>query len=314
MKKMLAVVGPTASGKSGLAVELCKKFDGEVISCDSMQLYKKLNIGTAKPSEEEMQGIPHHLIDFLDVGAEYSVSDYVSDAEKCVNELYGRGVLPVFCGGTGLYIQSFVSGIQFSEFQNDPEVRARLETEYRNNGIESIYSRLLSVDPDIAETIDIHNVKRVIRALEVYETSGVTMTEWNRRSLANAKRRDCLIIGLDFESREALYDRINKRVDLMMEYGLLAEARTLLDEGLMHTKTASQAIAYKEFLPYFNGEDCLENCIETLKRNSRRYAKRQLTWFKRNNDIKWIYRDGMSNEDVFAFAVELSEKYLSEDV
>lgn len=310
---MLAVVGPTASGKSDLAVYLCKRYGGEVVSCDSMQIYKKMNIGTAKPTESEMQGVSHHLIDFVEPGTEYSVSDYAHDAEKCVNELCSRGVIPVFCGGTGLYIDTFLSGISLSDFENDPDVRKRLEDEFSHDGIDGIYSRLMQADPEIANSIDVNNTKRVIRALEVYETTGITMTEWNRRSKENAKKKDCLVIGLDYEDRQKLYDRIDKRVDMMLEMGLLSETKTLFDEGLLCTKTASQAIAYKEFMPYFDGSDSLENCIETLKRNSRRYAKRQLTWFRRNKDIQWIFRDGKSIEDVLAAAFSLADNYLSEE-
>ena len=313
MKKMLAVVGPTASGKSALAVELCKRFGGEVVSCDSMQIYKKMNIGTAKPTLEEMDGIAHHLIDFLEPGVEYSVSDYVEDANKCASQLQSRGVLPVFCGGTGLYIDSFVSGVKFGEFENDPIIRKRLEDEFEKDGIDGIYDRLSKADPEIAMNIDVHNAKRVIRALEVYETTGITMTEWNRRSKINADKKDCLIIGLDFEDREKLYERIDLRVDLMIEKGLLEEAKSLYDEGIFETKTASQAIAYKEFLPYFGGEDSLENCIEILKRNSRRYAKRQLTWFRRNKDIKWILRDNMTSDDILHLAFEMAENFLAEE-
>ena len=310
---MLAVVGPTASGKSDLAIELCKAFGGEVVSCDSMQIYKKMNIGTAKPSFDEMRGIRHHLIDFLEVGSEYSVSDYVADAEKCVLELEGRGVLPIFCGGTGLYIDSFISGLKFTEFENNPDIRKRLDEEFFQNGIDGIYERLSLVDPEIASCIDIHNVKRVLRALEVYETTGITMSEWNRRSKENANIKDCLVIGLDFEDRQLLYDRIDKRVDVMLEMGLVDEARMLYDEGVFDTKTASQAIAYKEFLPYFEGTDSLDNCVETLKRNSRRYAKRQLTWFRRNKDIKWIFRDNLTNAEILEMACEYADKYLSEE-
>ena len=313
MSKMLAVVGPTASGKSDLAVQLCKKYGGEVVSCDSMQIYRKMNIGTAKPTPCEMQGVPHHLIDFLEPGAEYSVSDYVADADRCVRDIVSRGVLPVFCGGTGLYIESFLSGMKFSEFENDPDVRKRLENEYSNDGIDGIYERLCNVDPEIAAAIDVHNVKRVIRALEVYETTGVTMTEWNRRSKQNADKKDCLVIGLDYRDRQLLYDRIDKRVDIMLEAGLLEEARTLYDDGLLLTKNASQAIAYKEFVPFFEGADTLENCVEILKRNSRRYAKRQLTWFRRNSEIKWIYKDELQNNNVLDIAVETAEKYFSEE-
>lgn len=313
MKKMLAVVGPTASGKSGLAVELCKKYGGEVVSCDSMQIYKKMNIGTAKPTEEEMQGVPHHLIDFLEPGTDYSVSDYVADAERCVKDLESRKVLPVFCGGTGLYIDSFLSGMKFSEFENNPDVRKRLELEFVSDGIDGIYNRLSKADPEMADAVDIHNTKRVIRALEVYETTGITMSEWNRRSKENADKKDCLTIGLDYEDRQILYDRIDMRVDLMLESGLLEETKKLIDDGLLTTKTASQAIAYKELMPYFDGTDSLENCVEILKRSSRRYAKRQLTWFRRNKNIKWIFKDGLEYGEILGAAFEIVDKYLSEE-
>jgi len=310
---MIAVVGPTASGKSDLAVEICKEFGGEVISCDSMQLYRKMNIGTAKPSIEEMQDIAHHMIDILDMGEEYSVSDYVRDASLCCDRLFDRGVIPVFCGGTGLYISSFLSGVTYSDFENSPEVRARIEKQVLDEGIGSVYAKLALVDPESAESIDVNNQKRVIRALEVYETTGVTFSEWNRRSKETAVRKDCLVIGLDYQDRETLYSRIDIRVDRMIEAGLLEETETLIKDGLLTSKTASQAIAYKEFFPYFNGTDSLENCIETLKRNSRRYAKRQLTWFRRDENVNWIFRDGKSFDDIKREAFALVERYLSEE-
>ncbi len=310
---MLAVVGPTASGKSDLAIEICQRFCGEVVSCDSMQIYKRMNIGTAKPTFAEMRGVTHHLLDFLEPGSEYSVSDYVSDADRCVKSLWNRGGLPVFCGGTGLYIDSYISGLEFSDFENDTSVRERIEKEVSEFGGERIFERLKAVDPESAENINVHNVKRVIRALEVYETTGITMSEWNRRSKLNAKKKDCLIIGLDYEDRENLYRRIDARVDAMLDMGLIDEAKSLFEDGLMSSKTASQAIAYKEFLPYFNGEDTLENCVDVLKRNSRRYAKRQLTWFRRNKDIKWIFRDEKDNKQILEEAFGMVNAYLAEE-
>ena len=313
MNKMVAVVGPTASGKSALAIEICKKFYGEVVSCDSMQLYKKMNIGTAKPDENEMQGIAHHLIDILEFGQDYSVSDYVDDAAKCCEKLLARQVLPVFCGGTGLYISSFLSGIEFGEYENNPIIHDELQLFLEKNGVDAVYQELLSVDKEAAESIEKNNVKRVLRALEVYKTTGVTITEWNRRSRQNAKKRDCLVIGLDYEDRELLYERIDKRVDIMLEKGLLEEAKFLYDNGLMDYKCASQAIAYKEFVPYFEGNLPFSDCVETLKRNSRRYAKRQLTWFRRNPDIKWIFKDKLSDCEIEKEAFALVEQYLSEE-
>lgn len=313
MSKIIAVVGPTATGKSDLAVKLCKKFGGEVVSCDSMQIYKRMDIGTAKPTAREMDSVKHHLIDIFEPGTEYSVSDYVSDASRVCEELNKRGVLPVFCGGTGLYISSFVSGLLFNDFTNDATVRERIEMQAQELGIEALHNKLSEIDPEAAENIAPNNVKRVIRAIEVYETTGVTISEWNRRTKLSAKKRDCLIIGLDYENRDTLYGRIDMRVDKMLEAGLLEETRSLLEDGVMQTKTASQAIAYKELVPYLRGEDSLENCVEALKRNSRRYAKRQLTWFRRNGDIKWIYKDDKSDDEVFRIASLLVEDYLAED-
>lgn len=313
MGKMIAVVGPTASGKSTLSVMLAKAFDGEIICCDSMQIYKEMNIGTAKVTKEEMQGVSHHLVDFLEPGVEYSVSDYVCDATKAVLDVENRGKLPVFCGGTGLYISSFVSGLEFSEFENNPEVHERVQKFLDKNGKHALYEWLCRVDSRSAESIDENNVKRVLRAVEVYETTGITASEWNRRSKEKAVKKDCLVIGLDCEDREALYEKIDKRVDVMLENGLLDEAKSLYDKGVLDTKTASQAIAYKEFLPYFKNEADLETCVEVLKRNSRRYAKRQLTWFRRNKDVKWILTDGKSESEIFTEAEKLVSEYLKEE-
>lgn len=313
MGKMIAVVGPTASGKSTIAVLLAKAFNGEVVSCDSMQIYKRMDIGTAKVSADEMQGIVHHLVDFLDPGEEYSVSDYVRDATKAVSDIEGRGKIPVFCGGTGLYITSFLSGMEFSEFENDSAVHERVQKFLEENGKEALFERLNVIDPESAKSIDMNNIKRVVRAVEVYETTGVAASEWNRRSKENAVKKDCLVIGLDYSDREKLYERIDKRVDIMLENGLVEETRRLFDEGVLETKTASQAIGYKELVPYLEGKTSLEECAEVLKRNSRRYAKRQLTWFRRNPDISWIYRDEMTEKQVLEEAAARVKKYLSED-
>ncbi len=313
MGKMIAVVGPTASGKSEIAVMLAKDFNGEVVSCDSMQIYKRMDIGTAKVSADEMQGIVHHLVDFLDPGEEYSVSDYVQDATKAVMDIESRGKLPIFCGGTGLYITSFLSGIEFSEFENDSAVHERVGKFLEENGKEALFERLKEIDPESAKSIDMNNIKRVVRAVEVYGTTGVAASEWNRRSKENAVKKDCLVIGLDYSDREKLYERIDKRVDIMLENGLVEETRRLFDEGVLKTKTASQAIGYKELVPYLEGKTSLEECAEVLKRNSRRYAKRQLTWFRRNPDIKWIYKDEMTEKQVLEEAAAQVKKYLSED-
>lgn len=312
--KMLAVVGPTASGKSALAVEICKKFGGEIVSCDSMQIYKKMNIGTAKPTKEEMCSVPHHLIDFLEVGEEYSVSDYVKDATSCTQKLQENDILPVFCGGTGLYISSFLSGMNFSEYENDPKIREKLNRLAEENGAQYMYEKLCEIDKESAKIIDANNLKRVIRAIEVYENTGITMSQHNRLALENAKERDCLVLGLDYTDRQTLYDRIDLRVDKMMNDGLLDEVKSLFCENLFDSKTARQAIGYKEFLPYLEEKASLDECVEVLKRNSRRYAKRQLTWFRRNEKIKWIFKDGKSDKEILTEAFAMVEKYLSEDL
>ncbi len=308
---ILAFVGPTASGKSALAVSIAESFGGEIISCDSMQLYKDMNIGTAKPTEFEMHGIKHHMIDVLDMTDSYSVSEYVDDAAKVCDDIASHGKICVFCGGTGLYIDSFLSGIHFGNYEIPQSIRKELESTREKLGDEAMYAKLKRIDPQIAARIDEHNTKRVLRALEVYIATGTTLTEWNRRSHENAVKRDALVIGLDYEDRQKLYDRIDKRVDLMVQNGLVGETESLIKKGLRKSPTAGQAIGYKEFYPYFDGKATLEECVDVLKRNSRRYAKRQLTWFRRNPDVRWIFRDKLDDYGVYLEASELVNQYLS---
>jgi len=310
MNKHIAVVGPTASGKTGLAISIAKAFGGEVVSCDSMQIYKGMNIGTATPDVNERSGVVHHLMDVLDIDKMYSVSDYVKDAKEVCDKIFMRGNIPVFCGGTGLYIDSYLSGVEFGEYENDDNIRNSLMLEAKENGIDVLYDRLCKVDPEAAQKIKPENVKRVVRALEVYESTGITITEWNRRSKINAQKKDCLIIGLDFEDREILYDRIEKRVDMMLEAGLLDEAESLYKAGIKNSPTAGQAIGYKEFYPYFENQSSLEECIDVLKKNSRHYAKRQLTWFRRNPDIYWIIRGCDDEKYMIKEAFVKIEEYL----
>lgn len=313
MNKYIAVVGPTASGKTGLAIEIAKQFGGEIVSCDSMQLYKGMDIGTATPDNKERSGVVHHMMDILDVKSAYSVSDYVKDANEVCSGIFSRGNIPVFCGGTGLYIDSFVSGIEFGEYENDENIRTYLMKEAEENGASALYDRLCGIDPEAAKKIQPENVKRVVRALEVYESTGVTLTEWNRRSKLNAKKKDFLVIGLDFTDREMLYARIEKRVDIMMQCGLLDEAKSLYENGIKDSPTAGQAIGYKEFYPYFEGSSTLEECIEVLKKNSRHYAKRQLTWFRRNPDIKWIIRSSDDEKNMVENAFCIVREYLDKE-
>ncbi|MBQ2692679.1 MAG: tRNA (adenosine(37)-N6)-dimethylallyltransferase MiaA [Clostridia bacterium] len=286
---LVAVVGPTASGKTALAVELAKALDGEVLSFDSMQLYKGMDVATAKPTADEMQGIPHHLIDVVDPSETYSVARFQEDAARIIADIRGRGKNVILVGGTGLYLDSFIENLQFLDTGDNTEVRARLRAELEASGPEAMYARLQSIDPAYAEAVHPNNTGRVLRALEVYELTGYTMTDQIARSRREPGRYDVVYIGLTAEDRDYLYDRINQRVDRMIENGLLDEARQWLRER--PGATAAQAIGIKEMLPYLQGEDTLEHCAEQLKTDTRHYAKRQLTWFRRNPDVHWLYID-----------------------
>ncbi len=302
--KLLAVVGPTASGKTSLAVKLAKHFDGEVISADSMQIYKGMDIATAKPTKEEMCGIPHHLTGFLDPGETFSVSDYVDMAHSAARDISVRGKLPILCGGTGLYVRSFLENITFAEDKADPQLREELNRRYEIEGGEALLSELSEYDPETASVLHPSNSKRLIRAIEIYKTTGMTMSEAVRRSHSQPSPYDVTAIGLTFADRQKLYDRINKRVDVMMENGLIEEAREFY--SLPKGNTACAAIGYKELLPFLKGEMSLDAVTEKLKQETRRYAKRQLTWFRRDKYIKWIEADQCN--DVFDKAIELIEE------
>lgn len=303
--KVLTVVGPTASGKTALAVALAKYFDGEVVSADSMQIYKEMSIATAKPDEAEKQGIVHHLMDFLPPSETFSVADYVDKAGKVIEDIHNRDKLPIICGGTGLYVDSLLKGVKFSEEKFDPALREKLNEEYRKSGIEPLLERLKEIDFESYEKLKSErNPKRIIRALEIYITSGVTMSEQIKNSIPDEPPYDAVKIGLKCEDRQKLYDRINLRVDLMIKQGLLEEAKDVLCKPL--GATAVMAIGYKELAPYFKGEKSLEECIEHLKQETRRYAKRQLTWFGRDKDINWIFTDKYTGfDEVFQRAVDI---------
>lgn len=294
-KTVVAVVGPTASGKSALAIELAKRFDGEIICCDSMQIYKEMNIGTAKPDKMEQSEIRHHLFDFADPMDSFSCADYIPLAEKVVEDIISRGKMPIFCGGTGLYLDRFLSGAQFEETQIDEKFRRDMEDFARNFGNEALHQKLREIDPVSADEIHPNNVKRVIRALEIYETSGRTKSELDKESKTFESNYRAIQVGLKYEDRELLYSRINLRVDKMMDAGLLKETKTLLDAGVFEKNaTAAQAIGYKELLTYFAGTRTLENAIDDLKMATRRYAKRQMTWFSSHGDVQWLIADGKS--------------------
>lgn len=281
---VIAIVGPTAVGKTKLSIEIAKRLNGEIISGDSMQVYKGLDIGTAKVTKEEMQGIPHYMVDTKEPYENFSVADFQRDVQRYINDIISRGKLPIFVGGSGLYVQAALYNYHFSGQKRDSELTKTLETMAENNGIAPLYNRLKEVDPEQAEKIHPNNHRRVIRALEIYETTGMTMTAYLQEQKQDSPYNPVLL-GLTME-RSLLYERINQRVDHMLQDGLLNEAKALYQQGYENCQSM-KAIGYKEFIPYFRGEQSLEQSIELLKRNSRRFAKRQYTWFKNKMDVHW---------------------------
>ena len=278
--KIYAIVGSTASGKSSLAMALAESLGGEIISCDSMQVYKRMDIGTAKPTADEQARVKHHMIDITEPWESFSCADYVSLADKAVRECHERGKLPIVCGGTGLYLDALLRGADFAEEIGSEELRRELLEFAEKNGAEALHRELQAVDPESAEKTHPNNVKRVARAIEIYRLSGVTKTELDRRSQLEEPRFDAKVLGLSYSDREVLYSRIDKRVDQMISEGLCEETAELDREGIFEKNgTAAQAIGYKELLPYVRGTDSLDNCVDELKRATRRYAKRQMTWF-----------------------------------
>ena len=308
MKRIAAVVGPTASGKTVLAVALAKQFNGEVVSADSMQIYRKLNIGTAKPTAEEMQGVPHHMLDVADPGESYSVSRYEKEATACVEDILSRGKLPIVCGGTGLYVDALIRGGGFLESGVDSGLRAQLEEEWDARGGEAMLQRLASFDPDSAARLHLNDKKRIIRAVEVYLQTGITITAHNARTAALPPQYDSVMIGLRTDPRQILYNRIDRRVNKMLDAGLEQEARQLLESGDL-AGTAAQAIGYKEMLAYFRGEATLEQAADLIRQKSRNYAKRQLTWFQRDDRVHWItYNQPESEAEVFRIATNFLQE------
>lgn len=294
--KVAAVVGPTASGKTALAIELAKRFNGEIISCDSMQIYKGMDIGTAKPTEEEKCGIPHHMIDIIEPSESFSAADYAPMAKAAADGIISRGKLPIFCGGTGLYLDAVLTANEYAEVETDLALRASLLADAERDGADALWNRLNEVDPESAYAIHKNNVKRVARALEIYLSGGITKTEWDRRSRSKPPPYSPVILALDRE-REELYSRIDKRVDIMMEMGLENEVRELTASGrLPKGSTAAQAIGYKELISFFDSDCTLEEAVFAIKQSSRRYAKRQLTWFRRNSAVNWL--ESCSNFEV----------------
>ena len=302
MNNIICIAGPTASGKTALAVEIAKEFNGEVVSCDSMQIYRRMDIGTAKPTEEEKQGIPHHMVDVCEPDEDFSVSRYCEMAAPIVEDITARGKTAVICGGTGLYMDSLIRGNDFAPFPATGQ-REKLEAEADEKGMEFMLEKLRSVDPDAAARLHLSDRKRIIRALEVYCETGETITAHNLRTQAIPPRFLPLWLGLDFDPRQALYDRIDLRVGLMLEQGLIREIQELLDSGIPRKCTAMQAIGYKEFVDALEGRCTLEEAADQVRQSSRRYAKRQLTWFRRNRSIHWLTRGpGDSSREILSAA------------
>ncbi len=289
---LVAVVGPTASGKTAAGVILAKELGGEVISADSMQIYKGMSIATAKPTEEEMCGVAHHLIDFLPPDADFSVADYVEAARAAAMDISKRGKLPVLVGGTGLYVNSLIDNISFDDTGKSLEIRERLADFAREKGTHALWERLAEVDPETAASVHENNIPRVIRGLEVFELTGEKLSVHKTNSRLTESPFDSCIIGLGFRDRQKLYDRINRRVDEMVRLGLVDEAREFFRAG--GGPTANQAIGIKELKPYLDGEESLQSCIERIKQETRHYAKRQLTWFRKRTDINWVYIDDIN--------------------
>ena len=288
MATVLCVVGPTATGKTKMGVALAKRFGGEVVSVDSMQLYRGMAIGTAAPTQEEMEGIPHHMVAVADPAESWSAARYVHAADACVQDILGRGRLPVLVGGTGLYLDALIRGTDFAAGSQGTELRRQLQRRARQEGVETLLEELRRIDPAAAQKLHLRDEKRIIRALEVWYETGRTITEHDRQERQRPPKYDALYIGLDFLDRQDLRDRIDKRVDTMVEQGLLEEVETLLASGLPRDATALQAIGYKQFLAVAEGTATRQEAIEEVKLRSRQYAKRQLTWLRRNPDIFWV--------------------------
>ena len=284
---LYVITGPTASGKTAMSIELAERIGGEIINADSMQIYKYMDIGTAKPTVGERRAVPHHLIDIVHPSESYSVADYCDEARRCIDGIVQRGKIPILVGGTGLYIDSVVYNINYSPVRADESYRSMMNEEADRLGNEYIYNKLRKIDPQSAEKIEMNDRRRIIRALEVYRLTGETQTEHKIRSRQTPPPHSAKIYAINTD-RQILYDRINKRVDIMFERGLADEVKALVEMGIDRETTAMQAIGYKEVLHYLDGDISLEEAKEIIKQSSRRYAKRQLTWFRRNDDIEWV--------------------------
>ena len=284
--KVIVICGPTASGKTALSIQLAQKINGEIISSDSMQIYKNMNIGTAKPDQQEMQGIKHYLLDFVEPNQRYSVADYKKDAENAIEDILQKGKVPIIVGGTGLYVDSLIYGIEYPNIEFDENYRKELERRVEKEGLEKLYEEARKIDPQAMEKISRNDQKRILRVLEIYNATGKTKTEQEIESRKNEVKYDYRVFAINMD-REKLYDRINKRVDIMIQKGLIEEVENLLKK-YNEFPTAMQGLGYKEVVEYIQGKVLKEDMIENIKRESRRYAKRQITWFKKNKQTIWI--------------------------
>ena len=306
MDNIICIAGPTASGKTALAVELAKELDGEVISCDSMQIYRRMDIGTAKPTKDEMQGIIHHMLDVAEPDEDFSVSRYCEMATPILDDILARGKTAIIAGGTGLYMDSLIRGNAFAPYPATG-ARERLEQEADEKGMEHMLEKLRAVDPEAAEKLHLADRKRIIRALEVFEETGETITSHNKRTQTIPPRYFPLWLGLDFEPRQALYDRIDLRVGIMLEQGLVKEIQDLLSSGIPAKCTAMQAIGYKEFVSALEGNSSIAQAADEVRKASRHYAKRQLTWFRRNPEMNWLTRrEGEDFSEILCRAGQLA--------
>lgn len=307
--QLILICGPTATGKTRLGVALAKALGGEVVSADSMQVYRDLVIGTARPTQEEMAGVPHHMMGVADPRENYSVARYVQEATACVEDIFRRGRQPIVVGGTGLYLDALCQGRSFSDFRPETGVRTRLQAQAAQGGLDALWEQLRQVDPETAARLHPHDAKRIIRALEVWYDTGQTISQHNRQTQTQPPRYQGVTIALTYRDRQDLYQRIDQRVDQMMARGLAEEVRALLAAGIPRTSTAMQAIGYKELVRALDAGGDLAPAVEEIKRRSRQYAKRQLTWFRRKEDTEWILLDKMQD---FSSVVQISTDYLRE--
>ena len=304
--KVIVICGPTASGKTGLSIELAKKINGEIISCDSMQIYKDMNIGTAKPTKEEMQGIPHYMLDFVSPEKRYSVADFKKDATLAIEEVLSKGKVPIVVGGTGLYVNSLTQNITYPNIETDLEYRKLLEKRAEKEGLHSLYNEAKKIDETAMQTISENDKKRIIRVLEIYHQTGKTKTMLEAESKLEPPPYNYIVFAIDMD-REKLYERINKRVDIMIDQGLIEEVENLVKK-YKSLPTAIQGLGYKEVVGYLNGNLTKEEMIEKIKMETRRYAKRQLTWFRKDKSIKWINGLKIASENIQYILEEYSEQ------